>query len=560
MVLKPTVSDILIDILADAGVRHVFGIPGDAINAFVEAIRRQDRVRFIQVRHEETGAMAASAQAKLTGELAACVGTAGPGAIHLLNGLYDAKLDHAPVLAITGKVETQYVGTDYHQEVDLFTLFKDVAAFNEVVMNVNQMPQLAEQAIRTAIAERSVSHLSLPLDIAGGRVGGSRHRQPPYRNDALISPCEDDLDRAARVLNGASRVAILAGIGAAGARSELLALAERLRAPIIKTLRAKDLLPDEHPYVVGGLGLLGTRPAVDVIEECDALLLVGTDFPYHDFYPKDVPAVQIDVEPSRLGKRYPIEVGLAGHAHLALTGLTKRVHEKDREDFLASAQKRMASWFAEMDEIERSDDEPMHPQRLARAVGDLADDDAIFACDTGAVTVWGARNLRIRDGQKFVLSSSLASMAFAMPAAIGAQLAYPGRQVIALAGDGGLGMLLGDFVTAVKYELPITVVVFNNHKLGLIQMEQEVQGYPEFQTELHNPDFAAVARASGGEGIRVTDPADLDGALRTAFSTSRPYIVDVLVNPEERTMPPRIEMWQALGYGVAKVKEFVSRE
>lgn len=552
---RETISDALLDILARAGVRDMFGIPGDAINSVVEGVRKQDTIRFIQVRHEETGAFAAAAQAKLTGRLAVCLGTAGPGAIHLLNGLYDAKLDHAPVLAITGQVPTARLGSDYHQEVDLYTLFKDVAVFNQVVVSPEQMPHLAVRACQAAISQRGVAHLSLPVDVAGARYS-ARDSHPVFSGKALIVPCAADLDRAADLLNASERVVILAGIGATAARDQLVRLAERLQAPVIKTLRGKEILPDDHPLSLGGLGLLGTRPAVDAIDACDALLMVGTDFPYHDFYPDDVPAIQIDVEPDRLGKRYPVEVGLRGHAHLTLEALFGRVDAKDDGSFLEACRESMEAWRSRMDEQETSADTPIRPQVVARALGELAADDAIFVCDTGAVTVWGARHLRMRAEQRFVLSSSLASMAFGLPGAIGAQLAYPERQVVALVGDGGFMMLVGDLVTAVKYELPLTIVIFNNHKLGLIQMEQEVQGYPEYQTGLLNPDFTALARACGADGISVSDPGELEAALRDALHTDAPTVVDVAVNPEERTMPPKINAKQAFGYGVAKAREF----
>lgn len=390
-----TVCEILLDILAEAGVKHIFGIPGDAINNLVEAIRNQDNITFIQVRHEEAGAFAASAQAKLTGRLAVCVGTAGPGAIHLLNGLYDAKLDHAPVLAITGQVETEYI---------------------------------------------------------------------------------------------------------------------------------------------------------------------GTDFPYHDFYPDGKPAVQIDVDLTRIGKRYPVTVGLAGHAGPTLEALMQRLNPKNNGDYLEELQRKMNDWREEMKSSEFSRKTPVKPQALARAIGEAAKDDAVFICDTGAVTVWAARHLPVGGNQRFTLSSALASMGFGLPGAIGAQLAFPKRQVIALCGDGGFAMLMSDFLTAVKYELPIKVVVFNNDKLGLIQMEQEVLGYPEYQTELHNPNFAKYAELCGGQGIKVTDPAEIGPALREAFSATTPFIVDVEINPEEVTMPPRVKVKQALGYGMAKVREFVGSE
>ena len=554
---RMSVTEMLVDVLAEMGVRHVFGIPGDAINDLVDAIRRQDVIQFIKVRHEEAGAFAASAQAKLTGELAVCVGTAGGGAIHLLNGLYDAKMDHAPVLAVTGQVPTAHIGNDYHQEVDLYTLFKDVAAFNQQVMTPAQMHHLVGQACQIAMARRTVTHLSLPLDIAGEPVPHADRRHPMYQHAGHTVPSAGELDRAADVLNDAGRVVILAGVGCLNATEELISVAESLGAPIIRSLRGKGVLSDNHPLSLGGLGMLGTRPAVDAIMDCDALLMVGTDFPYEEFLPKPVPAVQIDRDVLRLGKRYPVSVGLVGDAAGTLSALGQRLRRKEDRDFLESSKKAMSKWLEEQEEDERDESVPIKPQLLARMVGDVARDDTVFTCDTGTVTAWCARHLRIHKGQMFSLSASLGSMAYALPAAIGAQLRFPDRQVVAMTGDGGFSMLMADFLTAVDYDLPITVVIFNNSKLGLIKGEQEAKGIPEFQTDLRNPDFAEYARLCGGEGYRVSEPGDLEEALSRAMNSNKPAVVDVLVSPDELPMPPRIGLDQAVGYGVAKAKEWL---
>lgn len=556
--MSKNVSGVLLEILAEVGVRHMYGIPGDAINGLIDEIRQQDAIRFVHVRHEEAGALAASAHAKLTGGLGVCLGTAGPGAIHLLNGLYDAKLDRAPVLAITGQVETDKQGSHYHQEIDLYTLFKDVAGFNQTVVNPAQLPRMAVHAIQTTLAERTVAHLSLPLDVATARVPDTA-RHAVFGVSAETAPCEADLDAAAAILDQTNRVTMLVGIGARLAAGEVVEVAETLGAPIVKTLRAKDVIPDDHPLCVGGLGLLGTEPAVAAIEAADALLMVGTDFPYEDFYPSHARAVQIDLQPAHVGRRFPVDVGLVGHSHLALRQLQPRLQVEDDRSHLLEAQQRMRRWSAKMASAEHSDDIPLRPQRVAATLGRIADERAVFVCDTGAVTVWGARNLAIRGEQRFTLSSSLASMAFSLPGAIGAQLAFPDRQVIALAGDGGFTMLMSDFLTAVDMELPITVVVFNNHKLGLIQMEQESQGFPEFQTALSNPDFAEFGRLCGGEGAVVRNPDELEPALRRAVESDRPWIIDVHINPTEIVMPPKVMTRFALGYAVAKVKEMLGR-
>ena len=441
--------------------------------------------------------------------------------------------------------------------MDLFSLFKDVAAYNQLVMSPEQMHHLVGQACQIAMARRTVTHLSFPVDVAGEPVPAADRRHPMYQHAGHTVPSAGELDRAANLLDEAKRVVILAGVGCLGATEELIAVAESLGAPIIRSLRGKGVLSDNHPLSLGGLGMLGTRPAVDAIKDCDALLMAGTDFPYEEFLPKPVPAVQIDRDVLRLGKRYPVSVGLVGDAAGTLAALGERLHRKDDRSFLESSQKAMSKWQEEQEEDERDESVPIKPQLLARMVGDLARDDAVFTCDTGTVTAWCARHLRIHAGQMFSLSASLGSMAYALPAAIGAQLRFPDRQVVAMTGDGGFSMLMADFLTAVDYALPITVVIFNNSKLGLIKGEQEAKGIPEFQTDLRNPDFAEYARLCGGEGYRVTEPAALEEALSHAMNGGRPAIVDVVVSPDELPMPPRIGLDQAVGYGVAKAKEWL---
>lgn len=552
------VSSVILDTLASVGVRQIFGIPGDAINGLVDAIRRQDAIEFVTVRHEEAGAFAASAQAKLTERLGVVVGTAGPGAVHLLNGLYDAKLDRAPVLAITGQVESSLLGSDTHQELDLQDLFRDVAGFTEILVNREQMPDLVHSAVRHALGNRAVSHLVIPSDLALAPV--------PDPNTSLYlptgwsaRPCDEDVEAAARLIGEAPAITLLVGTGARRAVSEVLELAELVKAPIIKTLRAKDLIADDHPLVIGGLGLLGTEPAVEAVERTDLLVMIGTDFPYEDFYPKHAKVIQIDIDRTHLGRRTPIEVGLIGEARESLRALIGQVAEAPDTRHLEKSRRDMAKWNKQMREAESDDSVPIRPQRVAAEIAKAARPGTIFVCDTGAVTVWAARNLTLAEGDRFTLSANLASMAFALPAAIGAQFAYPDRLVVALAGDGGFSMLIGDLITAVTHQLPITVVVFNNSKLGLIQMEQEAEGMPEFATRLDNPDFAEVARAMGAEGFRVEQPDELGPALSAALASPRPTVVDVVVNPEEITMPPRIEARLVLGYARAKLKEMVGK-
>ncbi len=550
-----TVTEAMLEVLADAGVRHVFGIPGDAVNAIIDGIRRSDRLTFVHVRHEEVGAFAASAQAKLAGGPAAVVGTAGPGAVHLLNGLYDAARDHAPVIAITGETETNLLGTAAHQEIGQAALFADVAVFSESVVHAGQMPSLAVEACQAALAAGGVAHLAIPANLAEQETDGARHGVV-VRREPRTRPAEEDLHDALRLIREARRPLVLAGIGAKDAVEELLEFAERLGAPIIKTLPAKALFADDHPLTVGGLGLLGTRAAVNAVDDCDLLLMVGTDFPYLDFYPEGVPAIQFELERSRVGRRYPVEVALVGHAKLTLQALLEQIDHRDDRAFLESAQQDMVRWRRWMRRLETDDSSPIKPERLAAVAGSLLTDDAIVTLDTGAVTAWIARHLAARQGQQLTLSGNLASMGYGLPAAIGAQLAFPHRQVVAFVGDGSFTMLPGDLMTAADLQLPITVVIFDNRKLGLITVEQQAEGFADQQTGIPEHDLATIARSFGVEGIRVEDPAQLEGALREAFASDRPTVVDVLVDPDQMPIPPRIELAEALGFAEAKVKEF----
>jgi pyruvate oxidase len=550
------VCEALLNVLTDYGVKYIFGIPGDSINELIEAIRKQDKIKFIHVMHEEAGAFAASAQAKLTGELAVCVGTSGPGAIHLLNGLYDAKLDHAPVLAITGQVDTALMGTSYHQEVNLQALFQDVASFNQTIVNPDQMPKVAILACQTALAKKSISHISIPIDVSIQNVN-LFERKKYLHAESFVIPNLFNLQAAASIINQAQKPCILVGIGAKNGINELLQFATLIKAPIIKTLRAKDVLPDLHPLTVGGIGLLGTSAAYKTIKDCDLLIAVGSDLPYGDFYPEEnIPLIQIDVNAEQIGKRHSVIIPLVGDSKSTLVELLNLALNKENDSFLKECQVNMKYWLKKQDEKELLDATPIHPQMLARTISDFANDDAIICCDTGAVTVWGARNFRIKGTQRFILSGGLASMAFALPASIGAKLLYPEKQIIALCGDGGFAMLMSDFATAVKYKLNIKVFIFNNSKLGLIQIEEEAKrGNPEYETELHNPDYVLFAQGCGGKGFSVKSPEDLKSILPIALKSQKPCIINVFINPEELTMPPHIEFGQAFNYLKAKVKE-----
>jgi pyruvate dehydrogenase (quinone) len=558
---KRTTSDVLVDRLLDWGVSVVFGLPGDGINGIMEALReRQDRIRYVQVRHEEAAAFMACGYAKFTGRVGVCLATSGPGAIHLLNGLYDAKLDGAPVLAITGQTYHDLLGMHYQQEVDLLALFKDVAVYNQQIMSAGHVESLVDAACRAALSAKGVAHLTCPVDLQEQELAEDEpskkkvkgHTSSVWRPPIAV-PCRTDLEAAARVLNAGKRIVILAGQGALGAGEELERAAEVLNAPIVKPLLGKAVVPDDSPYTTGGIGLLGTLPSELAMEECDTLLMVGTSFPYMEFYPKheQALAVQIDHDPARIGLRFPVSVGLAGDAKATLQVLVPLLEKRKDGAFLKKSRERMKEWRELMRDRASRKDTPMKPQVVAHHLGELLDDDAIIVTDSGTVTAWVARHVDIRRGQQFSCSGNLATMACGLPYAIAAQVAYPDRQCVAFVGDGAFTMLMGEFATAAKYELPITVVVVKNNTFGMIKWEQMVfLGNPEYGCELHPIDFVRVAEACGGLGYRCEKPKEarstLEEALRTARKRRRPALVEAVVDPFEPPHPASVKLDQAL--------------
>ena len=561
--MSKTAADILIETLLDFGVDVVFGLPGDGINGIMEALRtRADKIRFIQVRHEESAALMACAWAKYTGRLGVCVATSGPGGIHLLNGLYDAKLDGQPVLAITGHHYHDLIGTYAQQDVDLDKLFENVAAYSVRVMGPSHVENVAHLACRTALAYRTVTHINFPVDLQEQDAGERSKRNVPghvsgVKTCGAVVPCDDDLRRAAEVLDAGKKVAILAGRGALGAGDEIERVAEILGAPVIKPLLGKGVIPDDSPYTTGGIGLLGTRASTEVIESCDTLLLIGTSFPYIEFLPApgQAKAVQIDADPVRIALRYPVDVGLAGDARHTLQRLIPLLTHKSDRSFLEKARKSMQEWWELMDKQASRMDKPLKPQTLAGELSKRLADDAIVSCDSGTITTWFARHIRARRGQLFSLSGNLATMACGLPYAIAAQIAYPQRQSVAFIGDGGLTMLVGELATAVKYNLPIRVFVLKNNTLGMIKWEQMVfLGNPEYGCELQPIDFTALARACGATGIRLEEPSDCGRAIDEAFAARGPVVVEAIVDPYEPPMPPKIKPEQALHLAEALAK------
>ncbi|MEU6976845.1 thiamine pyrophosphate-dependent enzyme [Streptomyces sp. NPDC046371] len=566
-----TVAQVIVDGLADLGVEHVFGVVGDALNPLTDAIRTTDGIEWTGFRHEEAAAFAAGAQAQLSGRLAVCMGTVGPGSVHLLNGLYDAAKSGAPVLAVCGQVPLSEVGGDYFQEVDNDLLFRDVAVYRATVTSPAQMPRLLESAVRAAVTRRGVAVLTVPGDVGDRKVEEDRPTRFALPRPAVTRPDDPALAEAAEAIAAGSRITLLVGRGARGAREEVLRAARLLSAPMVLTLKGKEGFEADNPYEVGQTGLIGNPAAAHALDTCDTLIMLGTDFPYREWYPEDCRVVQIDVREEHLGRRVPVDVGLAGDVGATLRALLPLLDTVGSRAHLDEARERFLRW----EEGQAGLADPAHdrrllgrvramfdnrveeirPEALVAAVDRHAADDAIFTSDTGMATVWLSRFVRMRGGRRLIGSYDLGSMANAMPQAIGAQLWAPERQVVALCGDGGLSMLLGDLMTIRSERLPVKLVVFDNRRLGMVKLEQEQAGLPEFGTVLDNPDFAAVAEALGLTGIRVTDPAELDEAVRRALALPGPVLLDVLTNPAEVAVPGKPTVSQGWGFAIAKIKE-----
>ncbi|MFL6105397.1 MAG: thiamine pyrophosphate-dependent enzyme [Marmoricola sp.] len=568
-----TVAELIVTALAEHGVKTIWGVVGDALNPVTDAIRREDRIDWIGVRHEEAGAFAASAQAGFTGELAVCMGTVGPGAIHLLNGLYDAKKSHVPVLALCGQVPREDIGSDFFQEVDNDALFADVAVFTRTVTSVDQLPGLLEQAVNAALTERGVAVLSLPGDVGG--LDLPKHTPVP----AFVTPSppaaadEQLLREAAALINEAGTATLLVGHGAAGARAEVLELASTLAAPMVVTLKAKELFDDAADHEVGQSGLLGNPASKKAFDGGDVLVMLGTDFPYTNFYPSGKKVVQVDLRGAHVGRRTSVDIALVGDTAATLRALLPLIEPKTDRSHLDKSLASYRSWQERQQHLtdpaydrkprgllRRKVDNPdkkIRPELLAAAVDRHAATDAAFTADTGMSTTWLARFVRMTGGRRLVGSFNLGSMANAMPQALGISALDRSRQVIAFCGDGGVSMLLGDLITAVTHDLPVKLVVFDNGRLGMVKLEMEQVGLPEFGTVLHNPDFAAVARAIGLHGVRVTDPEDVDDAVAQALAHPGPVLLDVVTDPDEIAVPPRPTLEQGWGFAIAKAREFV---
>jgi len=568
--MPKTASDVMIEILYQWGIRVVFGLPGDGINGIIEAFRkRQDDIRFIQVRHEEAAAFAATAYAKLTGKLGVCVATSGPGGIHLLNGLYDAKLDGAPVLAITGMQFHDLINTHTQQDVELDKLFENVTVYNNRIMGPAHVENVTELACRTALAWRGVAHITMPVDMQEMSVQKSPRSQrnvPHHVSNLMTSapglPSADALRAAADILNKGKRIVIMAGRGAIGAGDLVEQAAEILGAVIAKPLLGKMSVPDASPYCTGSVGLLGTKPSYEALESCDTLFIIGSSFPYIEFYPKPTQAkcIQLDINPTRIGLRYPADIGLVGDTSRTLEELLPLLRRNDNREFLEKTQSSKKDWMALMQVRGTVQTMPMKPQVVGYELNKLLRDDAIILCDSGTIATWYARHIEIRKGQMCTLSGNLATMACGLPYAVAAQAAYPERQVVALVGDGGFTMLMAEMLTAKKYQLPIKIIVFKNNALGQIKWEQMVMlGNPEYVCDLEPMDFVKYAEACGIAGYRADSPKSCADVLAEALSAPGPAVIEAVVDTNEPPLPAHIEFSQAAAFAESIAKGTAAR-
>jgi len=551
-----TVAEDLIDTLVKAGVQRIYGIVGDSLNPVTDAIRRSGKIQWVHVRHEETAAFAAGAEAQLTGHLAVCAGSCGPGNLHLINGLFDAHRSMAPVLAIAAHIPSSEVGTGYFQETHPDQLFRECSHYCELVSHPRQMPRVLQSAMQHAVSKRGVSVIVLSGDVAALEVPSDTFAHGLVTALPVVRPTDADLARLADLLNQGPRVTLFCGSGCAGAHAEVVALAEKLKAPVGYAFRGKEWVEYDNTCAVGMSGLLGWGAAYMAMHGCDVLLLLGTDFPYETFMPTNPQVAQIDIRPERLGRRSKLDLGLCGDVGDTIRALLPHVEPKTDRTFLDAMleQQKIAvgKLRAYVDHVGKR--RPIHPEYVAAVLDELAAQDAVFTMDTGMCTVWGARYLRAGADRRFLGSFNHGSMANALPQAIGAQAAYPARQVISLSGDGGLAMLMGDLLTIPQYRLPLKIVLFNNHRLGMVQMEMEVAGLPHFGCELKNPNFATLAQAIGLRGLRVEDPADVRPALEQALASSGPALVDVVTDPNVLAMPPKATVQQAKGFALAMTK------
>src|ERR1700754_3419550 len=558
------VAEQFVDVLLAAGVKRVYGIVGDSLNGLTDVIRKTEGIEWIHVRHEEVAAFAAGAEAHLTGSLAVCAGSCGPGNLHLINGLFDCHRNRVPVLAIAAHIPSREIGSGYFQETHPQTLFKECSHYCELVSVPSQMPRTVEIAVREALGKRGVSVIVIPGDVAlqeavEAPAVSSAGLIPPR---AVLTPAQDDIDALADLLNANERVTMLCGSGCAGAHDEVIALADALKSPIVHSLRGKEHVEADNPFDVGMTGLIGFSSGYYAMRDCDLLLMVGTDFPYMQFYPSKYEAkiVQIDHEPGNLGRRATLDLGIVGDVKATLAALQPSLTKKTRSAHLEKAQQHYKKARAELDALAQESTRAslIHPQQIAKALSDQASDDAIFTCDVGLPTVWGARYVAMTGKRRLLGSFWHGSMANAMAQAIGAQHAYPGRQVISMSGDGGFTMLMGDFLTLVQYGLPLKLVVFNNSALGYVELEQKSTSFIPYGTGLTNPNFAAMAESIGIKGIRLEKPSEVEAGIAAALKHDGPVLIDAVVNRQELAIPPAINLEMAKGFSLYMLRAILN--
>lgn len=556
-----TIADQVISALTLSGVRRVYGLPGDSLNGFTDAIRRSGEITWQHVRHEETAAFAAAADAALTGQLAVCAGSCGPGNLHLINGLFDAQRSRVPVLAIAAHIPRTEIGSEYFQETHPQDLFRECSVYCELVSTPEMAPRILEMAMRAAVEDNGVAVVVIPGEIFLQRVGETPWATCPVRpTRSVVRPDDESVRRAADILNAAERVTILGGAGVAGSHDALIELASTLRAPVVHALRGKEFIEYDNPFDVGMTGLLGFASGYKAIKEADTLLILGTDFPYQQFYPEGATVIQVDIRGRNLGRRTPIDLGLRGSVADTLAALQPLLRPKTDREHLDRSLRHYRKTRAQLDSLAVNDRDktPIRPEYVAALANRLASDDAVFTCDVGSPVVWAARYVTMNGRRRLIGSFNHGTMANALPHAIGAQTAFPGRQVVALAGDGGLTMLFGELVTLIQNRLPVKVIVFNNSSLNFVELEMKAAGIVTFGTDLVNPDFAAVAQSMGIFGRRVTEPGDLERALTDAFAHDGPALVDVHTARQELSIPPAITVEQAKGFSLYAIRTILA--
>lgn len=554
--MAKTVAAKLVEILIQAGVKRVHGLVGDSLNGIVDEIRNSKDIEWIHYRHEEAAAFAAGAEAQLTGKLAVCAGSCGPGNMHLINGLYDAHKSNAPVLAIAAHIPSEQVGTSYFQETRPESLFRECSYYCETIASARQMPRVLQIAMQHAIGQNGVAVISLSGDVAMEKMENEELDHPLFVSRPAIRPADEELQKLAQFINQAKKVTLLCGAGCRDAHDELLAFAGKIKSPIVHALRGKEHVQYDNPYDVGMTGLIGISSGYHAVEESDLLLMLGTDFPYKEWFPSKAKIIQIDIRPERLGRRCKLDLGLTGDVKETIKSLLPFVEEVTDITFLEKCQQRYQENRKNlMGHAQMVSGKAIHPEYLTRILSEQAADNAIFTADVGTPTVWAARYVDMKKGRKLIGSFNHGSMASAMPQAIGAQVAFPERQVISLSGDGGFAMLMGDILTIYQYDLPVKIIVYNNSSLGFVAMEMKVIGMPPFGTDLKNPDFAKMAQAIGIRGIRVEEAEGVEAAIAAALAHPGPVLVDVVVNQAELSMPPKIDFEQAKGFGIYMLKQ-----